>query len=44
MMANKWQMQEMADKHDSERQRGFGSRLSDGKTFAILELLLRLKI
>ena len=33
----------MADRHDSERLRGFGDGLTDEWTFAIVELLLRLK-
>ena len=32
----------MADRQDSERLKGFGNRLTDGQTFAILELLSRL--
>ena len=33
----------MADRHDSERLRGFGDRQTDGQTFAIVESLPRLK-
>ena len=32
----------MADRHDSEILRGFGDGLTDRRTFAILESLLRL--
>ena len=33
----------MVDRSDSERLRGFGNGLTDGQTFAIVELLSRLK-
>ena len=33
----------MADRHDSERLRGFGNGQKDRRTFEILESLLRLK-
>ena len=34
----------MAVRHDSERLRGFGDGQTDRQTFAILELLLQLKM
>ena len=39
MMADRWQMQVMADRLDSERLRGFDNRQMDGQTFAIVESL-----
>ena len=40
MMADRWQMQVMAYRHESEEQKGFGNRQTDRLTFAILELMI----
>ena len=39
----RWLIGSMVDRSDSERLRGFCDRQTDGRTFAILESLLRLK-